>query len=32
MHDDPVVFAGKDPVSQLCLAIVLGLVFVGVSG
>jgi 4-hydroxybenzoate polyprenyltransferase len=30
MHDDPVVYAAKDPVSQLCLLFVLGFVVVGV--
>jgi 4-hydroxybenzoate polyprenyltransferase len=30
MHDDPVVYAAKDPVSQLCLLLVLGFVVVGV--
>jgi 4-hydroxybenzoate polyprenyltransferase len=30
MHDDPVVYAAKDPVSQLCLLFVLGFVALGV--
>lgn len=29
MHDDPVVYAAKDSISQLCLLIILGFVFVG---
>jgi hypothetical protein len=30
MHDDPVVYAAKDPVSQLCLLVLLGFGVVGV--
>jgi H+/Cl- antiporter ClcA len=29
MHDDPVVFAAKDRISQICLPIILGFVVVG---
>ena len=29
MHDDPVVYAAKDRISQLCLFLILGLVLVG---
>ena len=29
MHDDPVVFAAKDHISQICLLIILGFVLVG---
>jgi hypothetical protein len=29
MHDDPIVYAAKDRISQICLPIVLGFVVVG---
>jgi len=32
MHDDPVVYAAKDHVSQLCLLVVLGFIFWGTLG